>query len=141
MYLLVAPLIVPFTFGDEAAYPGDSNAVNCMVMKGDLPLDIHWTFNGRLLRNGERGVTILRMKPRLSSLSIDALDGGHRGWFGCVASNAAGVSNLTAELLINGAQEMLSYVLVRCAFFYIIPGCTLDIPKSYTGFCRAMPNM
>lgn len=100
----VAPLIVPFTFGEEAAFPGDSNAVNCMIMKGDLPLDIHWTFNGHAIRNGERGVTIVRIKPRLSSLSIDSLDGSHRGMYGCVAANSAGTTNSTAELLINGVH-------------------------------------
>lgn len=99
----VIPVIVPFTFGDEPAYPGDSNAVNCMVTKGDLPLNIAWTLNGQVLRNGDRGVSVMRMKPRLSSLSIDALDGEiHRGLYGCVASNGAGEARAEAELFING---------------------------------------
>lgn len=101
----MAPVIVPFTFGEDAAYPGDSNAVNCMVMKGDLPLDIYWTFNGQPLRHSELGVSILRMKPRLSSLSIDSLDSTHRGTFTCVAINAAGLTNSTADLVINGGQK------------------------------------
>lgn len=99
----VIPVIVPFSFGDEPAYPGDSNALNCMVTKGDLPLDIAWTLNGQVLRNGDRSVSIMRMKPRLSSLSIDALDGNvHRGVYGCVASNGAGEARSEAELFING---------------------------------------
>lgn len=74
-----------------------------MVTKGDLPLELAWTLNGQVLRNGERGVSIVRMKPRLSSLSIDALDGEvHRGVYGCEASNAAGVARSESELLING---------------------------------------
>lgn len=99
---LVPPLIIPFTFGDEPAYPGDSNAVNCMVMKGDLPLTIVWSMNGKRIENAENGVTILQVSPRLSSLSINSLNAYHRGAFECIASNAAGIANFTAELLING---------------------------------------
>lgn len=99
---IVAPLIIPFTFGDAPAYPGDSNAVQCMVTKGDLPLSMVWSMNGRPLRNAENGITIVQMSPRFSSLSINSIDANHRGFFECTASNAAGTSHFSTELLING---------------------------------------
>lgn len=100
---------MPFTFGDEPAYPGDSNVVNCMVTKGDLPLDISWTLNGVRLHDDDRGISIVRMKPRLSALSIDAMDGKvHRGVYGCVATNAAGEARSEAELFINGDDRFQS---------------------------------
>lgn len=105
----MTPLIIPFTFGDEPAYPGDSNAVNCMVMKGDLPLDIKWSMNGQIIRNSENGISIVQISPRLSSLSINSLNAHHRGSFECIASNAAGVTKYAAELLING--DLINIVL------------------------------
>lgn len=100
--LIVAPLIIPFTFGDEPANPGDSNAVNCMVTKGDLPLTITWSMNGRILNDDLDGVSIVRMSARLSSLNIDSISPRHRGIFQCIAINEAGMANHSTELLING---------------------------------------
>lgn len=105
-------MVIPFTFGDTPAYPGDSNAVQCMVTKGDLPLSIVWSMNGKSLRNGENGITIVQMSARLSSLSIDSIDAHHRGLFACLASNAAGSTNFTTELLINGIYYIRSMKLI-----------------------------
>lgn len=104
MYVSVGPLIVPFSFGDEPANPGDSNALQCMITKGDLPLDIKWSLNGQLIVNGENGMSVVRMSPRLSSLSIDSINGKHRGLFKCLASNAAGATAHSTELKVNGAK-------------------------------------
>lgn len=101
MYV-VAPIILPFSFGDEAANSGDSNAIQCMVTKGDLPLTIKWSVNGHLVRNGEDGIVIGKMSPRLSTLSIESINYYHRGNFMCIAENAAGKSNFTTELRVNG---------------------------------------
>lgn len=100
------PHIIPFTFGDEPANQGDSNAINCMITKGDLPLDIKWSLNGQLVINGENGITIVRMSPRLSSLSIDSINGKHRGLFKCMASNVAGTTDHITELKVNGAPKI-----------------------------------
>lgn len=101
-------MIIPFTFGDEPAYPGDSNAVQCLAMKGDIPLTVTWSMNGRSIRNGENGITIVQMSPRLSSLSIVSLNANHRGLYECRVSNGAGVAKFSAELLING------YFFIHC---------------------------
>lgn len=103
----VAPLIIPFTFGDEPANPGDSNAINCMITKGDLPLDIKWSLNGQLIVSGENGITIVKMSPRLSSLSLESINDRHRGTFKCIAKNAAGTSEFSTELQVNGATLIL----------------------------------
>lgn len=76
-----------------------------MISKGDLPLDIKWTLNGQLIVNGENGLTVVRMSPRLSSLSIESINGIHRGIFKCMASNAAGLSEHSTELQVNGATH------------------------------------
>lgn len=107
----VIPHIVPFTFGDEPANPGDSNAINCMINKGDSPLDIKWSLNGQLIVNGENGIGMVRMSPRLSSLSIESINGKHRGVFKCMASNVAGTTEHSTELMVNGAKWV--FVLLR----------------------------
>lgn len=94
---------MPFVFGDEPSNYGDSTAVQCMVFKGDTPLQLHWTLNGQPITNENVGIRIIKMSPKLSSLSIDAINGHHRGLFKCIASNAAGSAEQTAELVVNGS--------------------------------------
>lgn len=98
----VAPIILPFSFGDEAANSGDSNAIQCMITKGDLPLNFNWLLDGNMVRNGENGIVIGKVSPRVSTLSIESINSLHRGKFMCVAENAAGASNFTTELRVNG---------------------------------------
>lgn len=93
---------MPFTFGDEALNVGESTAVNCMITKGDLPINITWTLNGNRLASGTGGITITRMSARLSALTIESIDAEHRGIFKCIAKNAAGSAELESELKANG---------------------------------------
>lgn len=106
----VAPLILPFSFGDEPANSGDSNAIQCMVTKGDLPLTFKWSLNGHLVRSGDNGIIISKISPRLSTLSIESMNSYHRGNFMCIAENVAGESNFTTELRVNG----------ECGKFFIV---------------------
>lgn len=70
---------MPFVFGEDPSNYGDSTAVQCMVFKGDTPLQLHWTLNGQPITNEHVGIRIIKMSPKLSSLSIDAISGHHRG--------------------------------------------------------------
>lgn len=108
--LKVPPQIVPFTFGDDASNPGDSQAVQCMVTKGDTPIEIRWLLNGQPLVNNENKITILKVSPRLSSLSIESLKDNHRGVFKCIASNKAGQSDYAAELHVNGTWKSWDWI-------------------------------
>lgn len=101
-FYLVPPQVMPFIFGDEPSNYGDSTAVQCMVFKGDTPLQLHWTLNGQPITNENVGIRIIKMSPKLSSLSIDSINGHHRGLFKCIASNAAGSAEQSAELVVNG---------------------------------------
>lgn len=96
------PQIVPFSFGDKASNPGDSQAIQCMVTKGDPPIDITWHLNNMTLGNNENQITILKVSSRLSSLSIEDIRYEHRGGFKCIASNRAGTVEYTTELKVNG---------------------------------------
>uniref|UniRef100_A0A182J3K8 Ig-like domain-containing protein n=1 Tax=Anopheles atroparvus TaxID=41427 RepID=A0A182J3K8_ANOAO len=100
--VLVPPSITPFFFGEEPLNSGESTAVNCMVFKGDAPLEIRWYFNGKQLPTNENGIIIARMSERLSSLSIDPIGYFNRGTYECRAKNRAGEAVQSAELVING---------------------------------------
>lgn len=73
-----------------------------MVTKGDLPLTIQWSRNGELVLNGKDGIVVVKVSPRVSTLSIESINSLHRGNFMCIAENAAGKSNYTTELRVNG---------------------------------------
>lgn len=73
-----------------------------MITKGDLPLSIRWSLNGKLVISGENGIVIGKVSPRVSTLSIESINSYHRGNFMCIAENAAGDSNFTTELRVNG---------------------------------------
>lgn len=93
---------MPFYFGEDSFNTGDSTAVNCMITKGDAPLNIKWVLNQEPLVNGRYGIIIAKLSQRLSSLSIDSISSKHRGIFKCVAENLAGHDEFESELKVNG---------------------------------------
>lgn len=99
---------MPFHFGDDSFNSGDSTAVQCMIVKGDLPIQIHWTLNGQPIVNELDNMQVMRLSPRLSSLSVDSIDGRHRGVFRCIASNLAGRAETDSILKVNGTVDILS---------------------------------
>jgi hypothetical protein len=102
---------MPFSFGDEDVFAGDSNVVTCAVVKGDSPIVISWLFNGTEVE-GKQGVNVFKAGARASSLSIDSVRAGHSGGYTCVARNAAGNSNFTAVLHVNGIFSVASVFLL-----------------------------
>lgn len=108
----VAPQIIPFDFGDEPANTGDTVGVQCLVNKGDLPMDIRWVLNTSPIVSGEMGIAITKLNQRTSSISIGSVEAMHRGTLKCIASNRAGVAEHSIELQVNG----LSIIIVIYGF-------------------------
>lgn len=81
---------------------GDVLSINCVVLKGDLPLNIHWTLNSEPIISSEDGFTVVQMNRRTSYLSVDSLEAKHRGIYRCIAVNLAGIAEYAAELQVNG---------------------------------------
>ncbi|XP_057660494.1 cell adhesion molecule Dscam2 isoform X15 [Diorhabda carinulata] len=97
--VMVLPHITPFSFDGEAANAGDSVQLSCYVNRGDMPLSISWTFNGKII--SEVGaVTISPFGTKTSVLNIDNVEGFHAGNYTCTVSNKAGVSSYSAELFV-----------------------------------------
>nr|XP_036670167.1 Down syndrome cell adhesion molecule-like protein Dscam2 isoform X27 [Drosophila suzukii] len=99
--VMVPPQVLPFSFGESAADVGDIASANCVVPKGDLPVEIRWSLNSAPIINGENGFTLVRLNKRTSSLNIDSLNAYHRGVYKCIATNEAGTSEYVAELQVN----------------------------------------
>lgn len=87
-----------------------------MVVKGDIPINIIWTLNGNVINTP--GVSIMKMGPKISALSIESVSAIHRGTYTCLAENAAGHSNHSAELFVNGILIIFYYCVEHCIFIY-----------------------
>ncbi|XP_050561805.1 cell adhesion molecule Dscam2 isoform X31 [Spodoptera frugiperda] len=98
--VMVLPQIHPFTFGDEPANAGDTVGVQCMVTKGDTPVNITWHLNGKPTSDIQ-GITVTRIGHKSSSLSIDSVASVHTGIYTCSAANRAGYANYSTELAVN----------------------------------------
>lgn len=129
---------MPFAFGDEPSNVGEVASVNCVVQKGDLPLEIHWILNSGPIVSGEDGFTIVKMNARTSYLNIDYLDAKHRGLYKCIAKNMAGVTEHVAELHVNGLLiveskqryyiERVVFLAVSVLYFFLIYLLDLYLP-------------
>lgn len=105
---------MPIAFGDAVVNAGDVVAVQCMVLKGDLPMEITWQHNNQSLANSQ-AINILKMSARISTLNIESVQAQHRGWFECVAENRAGRAASQAELMVNG----IAVVERRASFLFV----------------------
>ncbi|XP_054089324.1 cell adhesion molecule Dscam2 isoform X17 [Zeugodacus cucurbitae] len=99
--VMVPPHVLPFSFPAEVVNMGDIISINCVALKGDLPLDIHWTINNEPITSGVDGFTIMKLNARTSYLSVDSLEAKHRGTYRCIAMNLAGLAEYGAELQVN----------------------------------------
>lgn len=99
------PQLLPFSFGEEPLNTDDVAAVQCMALKGDLPMKIYWYFNDLPITTIENGVHVVMTSSRISQLTIEAVTAYHRGLYRCVAENKAGQIEHSAELRVNGTHD------------------------------------
>lgn len=60
-----------------------------------------WIFNSKLLEASD-SVEVLNIGGRTSLLTINPVHGHHQGNFTCLATNAAGVAQMGATIIVNG---------------------------------------
>lgn len=102
LFILVAPQIGAFTFGNEPVNAGDVASVLCMVTKGDFPMEISWMFQNQPLDDKMDDVIVSDSGKRGKQLTIEAVRAKHAGEYTCIASNIAGSVTRTAVLDVNG---------------------------------------
>lgn len=104
IFFEVLPQLLPFSFGDNPLNTDEMAAVQCMALKGDLPMTIQFYFNESPITTIENGVRVVMTSSRISQLTIEAVTAYHRGTYRCVAENRAGRSEYSAELRVNGIR-------------------------------------
>ncbi|XP_024891161.1 LOW QUALITY PROTEIN: hemicentin-2-like [Temnothorax curvispinosus] len=151
----VAPQLAPFTFGDEAANAGEMATVQCAVIKGDLPIDIIWSFNGRVIdiANGafdehnydNPDIVISRSSKRASQLTIESVAARHAGEYSCTASNTAGTATHSSVLSVNVPPRIAPFEMADKAVNWgdsVSAVCTVvngDTPLEITWALNGMP--
>lgn len=109
----VPPRITPFIFEDNPISSGQPAQISCFVPTGDLPVEIKWTLNGLGVDDFPE-ISTGRIGSRNSLLAIEAVSYTNAGNYSCEASNSAGKTAHTAQLLINGYSiyYLFSYLLL-----------------------------
>lgn len=103
--LTVPPQVGPVTIGDEPANWGEQVSATCNVLKGDKPIKIQWTLNGKpITANTHPDISISTSGKKISLLVIDSVTADHVGEYACIAENTAGVSSRNAILAVNGTR-------------------------------------
>lgn len=120
LFVLVAPTILPFEFGNEKFNSGDTISIACSVIKGDLPVNITWLLNNKTVENYD-GIVVNQVNKKLSTLSIEYVTADHVGKYTCKTSNRAGVDSYSAHLRVNG-------ILFCCVSFSLVTACLIVLP-------------
>lgn len=107
---------MPFTFGHDSFNTGDSTGIQCIIVKGDLPIKINWVLDFSPVVSGEDGIVVMKMSTKNSILNIASVDEAHRGVFKCVAENMAGKAEYSSELHVNGASRLIKFFLFVFSF-------------------------
>ncbi|XP_050305192.1 cell adhesion molecule Dscam2 isoform X16 [Anthonomus grandis grandis] len=97
--VMVAPQILPFTFGEDSVNSGDPAFLNCLVHKGDLPLNITWLHNNKTI--SDKLGSVIPAGKKGSSLNIDSVSAAHAGEYTCFVQNVAGSDRFSAVLHVN----------------------------------------
>jgi hypothetical protein len=90
-----------FTFGEAPLNAGETTSVQCVIMKGDSPLDITFMFQGAPI-DLDQDIVVFEAGKRAKQLLIDSVNARHAGEYTCIASNVAGSTSRSATLAVNG---------------------------------------
>lgn len=127
--VLVLPQIVPFSAGEDPINAGEVVSFQCTILKGDSPISIYWLFNASEIESSDE-VIISKIGKKISTLSIESARADHVGEYTCVAKNAAGATNFTTQLLINGSPQPPVFFL--CCISFVFPFFAFIIFPLYT---------
>ncbi|KAL4143242.1 hypothetical protein QTP88_005598 [Uroleucon formosanum] len=99
----VPPSIMPFSVDGELSV-GDNAQLTCHVARGDMPINISWTFqsaDGGTVGSLPEPILLNRIGKKIFMLEIPSVTEYHRGSYTCIATNRAGVIEHTAKLMVN----------------------------------------
>lgn len=74
--------------------------MQCIISKGDNPVNISWFLNGKPVKN-VHGIVVTQTR-RVGSLTIELVQAEHSGLYTCIGSNVAGNNTYSAVLNVKG---------------------------------------
>lgn len=98
---LVPPRISPFSFGEEPLNYGEPTTVTCVLIGGDMPINVTWLLNDQPIHPDD-DISLSKVGKHTHILNIDSVNAEHAGDYSCVATNLAGTATQTANLVVNG---------------------------------------
>lgn len=75
--------------------------MQCTILGGDMPIHVVWLLNNESLEH-LHDISISKLGKRITALTFDSVAGHHRGNYSCRAENAAGHTEQSAALYVNG---------------------------------------
>lgn len=98
----VPPVVQEFAFTKIPMNAREFANLQCIVLTGDLPLNIRWSYPGEEM-GGSSGVLAKKVADRVSMLMISVITARHAGEYVCTAENAAGTASHSTILTVNGS--------------------------------------
>lgn len=105
-FLSEPPQLTPIDFGEPTFFEGDLAQASCVLRKGDRPVTFVWKFEGIDLTQTD-DTRVLNVADRTSILTFDPVRAHHQGMYSCSASNAAGMAEVEAQLIVNGTEKII----------------------------------
>lgn len=96
----------------------------CTITVGDLPIDIRWLKNGKIL-SSQKNARIAQVDDTLGVLTLSALTVDDSGNYSCSANNSAGVAIYTTSLYVKGVcliwpLNIYFFLHIFCLFLIIL---------------------
>lgn len=80
---------------------GETASIQCTILGGDLPIDVHWVVNNKSV-DDFHDISIVKLGKRVTALTIEAVRAHHAGNYSCRAQNNAGTTEYSSVLVVNG---------------------------------------
>lgn len=110
------PEILPFEFPSEVK-EGQLLQVSCTVTTGDDPVTLQWYKDDMPLTSSAKFM-INRVDSKMNFLILRDVGSEHSGTYTCVAFNPVGQERSSAELWVNGNDELKLTLMLRLDFSY-----------------------
>ena len=103
MCIAERPVLLPLYLPGESVDQGSYVQLTCIATAGDLPIDFHWSLDGRRL--SDSSALVNRVSPQTSLLILSAVALDQAGNYSCDVTNPAGRASSTIQVKVNGKNR------------------------------------
>lgn len=105
------PKVNPFSTNTLQLNMGERASLTCSIIKGDMPLNLSWRKNDRLI-DSSLHMSVKHVDQYNSILVIENLRSEHTGNYSCVVRNLAAEVEISQTILVNG-KDAIEYTITR----------------------------